>query len=90
MRPIWFTWIEGKFPDIVCEVTSPSTQDDDLTTKVRLYEQLGAREYYIYDPEQEMQPPFLGYHARANIWSRLSLCQMGPSSALCLAASSGW
>ncbi len=28
----WQTWVEGKFPDIVFEITSPSTQARDLST----------------------------------------------------------
>jgi len=66
--PSWKTWIEGKFPDIVFEITSPSTQAHDLSTvrggKRELYARLGAREYYIYDPQQELDPPFLGFELR--------------------------
>ena len=66
--PKWQTWVEGKFPDIVFEITSPSTQDVDLSAeprgKLRLYAAQGAREYYIYDPQQEMDPVFRGYELR--------------------------
>ncbi len=64
----WRTWVEGKFPDIVFEITSPTTQDQDLSDgpkgKRRLYAELGAREYYIYDPQLEMVPPFQGFSLR--------------------------
>ena len=64
----WRTWVEGKFPDIVFEITSPSTQAHDLSEgprgKRRLYAELGAQEYYIYDPQQVMDLPFLGYALR--------------------------
>ncbi len=60
-RPKWETWVEGKFPDIVFEITSHSTQDVDLGSKRALYARLGAQEYYIYDPQQELSPPFRGY-----------------------------
>ncbi len=64
----WQTWVEGGFPDIVWEITSPSTQATDLSEapdgKVARYARLGAKEYYIYDPEQEMDPPFLGFALR--------------------------
>ena len=67
--PKWQTWIEGKFPDIVFEITSPSTAAQDLSGarggKRRLYAEQGAREYYIYDPQQVMVPPLLGYESRA-------------------------
>ena len=61
-RNVWFTWVEGKTPDIVFEITSPSTQRKDLSRephgKLTLYGRLGVREYYVYDPaaERAMQP----------------------------------
>ena len=61
-RNVWFTWVEGKTPDIVFEITSPSTRRQDLSTaprgKLPLYGRLGVREYYVYDPAAEgaMQP----------------------------------
>ena len=71
----WRTWVEGKFPDIVFEITSPSTQAHDLSEgprgKRRLYAELGAQEYYIYDPQQVMDPPFLGYALRDGRMERL-------------------
>ncbi len=74
--PSWKTWIEGKFPDVVFEITSPSTQAQDLSDapggKRRLYAELGAREYYIYDPQQVMRPSLLGYEARAGRMEPLS------------------
>jgi Uma2 family endonuclease len=60
-RPTWKTWLEGKCPDVVFEITSPSTQDEDLGPKRTLYARLGAREYYIYDPQGTL---FLGYELR--------------------------
>jgi len=66
--PKWETWVEGKFPDIVFEISSPSTQREDLSErpggKRRVYAEQGAKEYYIYDPQQEMDPPFLGFESR--------------------------
>lgn len=65
-RPKWETWVEGKFPDIVFEITSPSTQDVDLDSKRALYARLGAREYYIYDPQQKLSLSFRGYIRRGD------------------------
>jgi Uma2 family endonuclease len=65
MRQKWQTWLEGgKFPDAVFEITSESTAKEDLGPKVDLYARLGALEYYIYDPEQILQPPLRAYHRR--------------------------
>jgi Uma2 family endonuclease len=80
IREKWQTWLEGdKFPDIVFEVTSESTQDEDLVGKVRLYARLGAHEYYIYDPAQELQPPLRAYH---RVGSRLVEQALLPGQAI--------
>src|ERR1700737_2688864 len=45
--PSWKTWIEGKFPDIVFEISSASTQEIDVGVgpkgKIRLYAPLGGQ-----------------------------------------------
>jgi len=66
--PSWKTWVEGKFPDIVFEITSPNTHAQDLSVapkgKRRLYAELEVGEYYIYDPLQETAPWFMGFELR--------------------------
>ena len=62
-RRKWETRVEGTFPEVVFEVTSPSTEDVDLGHKVHLYARLGVQEYYIFDPSGELQPPFRAYGA---------------------------
>jgi Uma2 family endonuclease len=42
--------LEGP-PDLIVEVFSPSTRGFDKTTKFRLYERFGVREYWMVDPE---------------------------------------
>ena len=61
-RRTYRTWEEGRTPDFVLEVASPSTYHKDITDKKTLYASvLGVREYYIYDPYGEVQPHFQGY-----------------------------
>lgn len=68
IREKWETWREGdKFPDVVFEIISESTQDEDLGHKVELYGRLGAREYYIYDPEQRLDPPLRAFHQQESL-----------------------
>jgi Uma2 family endonuclease len=61
LRESWKVWVEGKFPEVVFEVASPSTQNTDIGKKVRLYEEQGAQEYYIYDPAGRLRPAYRGY-----------------------------
>ena len=61
LRATWKTWLEGKCPDLVMEITSVSTQDEDTGTKLRRYGELGAREYYIYDPLHTLVLPLQAY-----------------------------
>ena len=58
-RDIWKTWEEGKLADFVVEVTSKSTQDRDETTKRELYQRLGVREYWQFDPTGDYLDPIL-------------------------------
>lgn len=56
------TWIEGKAPDVVFEITSRKTKAEDLGTKRALYEELGVREYFLFDPENDyLRPPLQGF-----------------------------
>jgi len=77
LRPTWKTWEEGKFPDIVFEITSPSTEDVDWGSKLELYARLGAREYYIYDPQQAMVPPLRAYTRQDNTLAPLAFLSTG-------------
>lgn len=61
-RRTYRTWEEGRTPDFVLEVASPSTYANDITDKKELYATvLSVQEYYIYDPYGEIHPHFQGY-----------------------------
>ena len=61
-RRTYRTWEEGKAPDFVLEVLSPSTAWKDLTTERDVYAKLGVREYFLFDPAGDrMRPPLQGY-----------------------------
>ena len=51
-RKSWVVWEEdGKYPDFIVELLSPSTAEMDKTTKKTLYEQtFHTPEYFWYDP----------------------------------------
>ena len=47
---VYLVWEVGKFPNFVLEVGSSSTANNDLGPKRALYAELGALEYWRYDP----------------------------------------
>ena len=53
LRNIFQTWVEGRVPELVLEVMSPSSVRRDTVTKYGVYESLGVREYWLYDPTEE-------------------------------------
>ncbi len=65
-RRSWKTWEEGKAPDVIIEITSKSTRRVDTFEKKALYEELGVREYFLFDPLNEyLRPPLQGYRYAA-------------------------
>ena len=55
-RAIYRTWVQGKPPDFVLEVASPSTARRDETTKRDIYANIGVPEYWRYDPTEFVAP----------------------------------
>jgi hypothetical protein len=53
MRPYWAVWQEGgRYPDVIIELLSPTTAEEDRTTKKTLYERtFRTAEYFCYDPD---------------------------------------
>ncbi len=55
-------WEELHAPQVVFEITSRKTQEEDLGKKRLIYAQIGVAEYYLFDPfGQYLQPPLRGY-----------------------------
>jgi Uma2 family endonuclease len=46
-------WEEGQVPSVIFEITSPGTKEQDRGFKKTLYEQLGVKEYWLFDPKGE-------------------------------------
>jgi Uma2 family endonuclease len=62
-RRSWFVWREGKAPDVVFEITSRSTRANDQGSKKGLYEWLGVKEYFLFDPLGDyLHPALQGYY----------------------------
>lgn len=61
-RKSYRLWQERKMPDFVLEVASDSTVEDDVAEEKDLYEELGVRECWMYDPQGDLlDPPLQGY-----------------------------
>ncbi len=71
-RRTYKTWVEGKVPDVVFELTSRSTRQDDLRDKRVLYEGLGVQEYFLFDPLDEyLEPPLMGFWLQEGYYAPL-------------------
>lgn len=72
-RRVYLVWEEGKGLDVVFEVTSKRTRNEDLGRKMDIYRGiLGVRELFLFDPLREyLEPPLIGYYRQGNDWVRV-------------------
>ncbi len=74
LRRTFKTWEEGVFPQIVFEIASDSTFENDLGGKRLEYARLGVEEYYLLDPEREYLPsPLMAFRRNKG---RLEMAQI--------------
>ena len=72
LRPIeergsYRLWEEGVVPQVVVELTSGSTRQEDMVRKPRQYAALGVHEYFMFDPMDEfLKPRLQGYRLNAD------------------------
>ena len=59
LRHSWLTWREGKAPDFVMEVASPSTWQRDAAEKRDIYAAIEVTEYWRFDPTGDFFTPEL-------------------------------
>jgi Uma2 family endonuclease len=62
-RDCYLLWEEGRAPNVVIEVTSESTRDEDLEDKMEVYrDEVKVAEYFLFDPRSEyLDPALQGY-----------------------------
>lgn len=62
-REVFKTWIEGKAPDVVIEITSKTTMSEDVNEKLWVYrDDWKVREYFMFDPREEyLKPSMQGF-----------------------------
>ena len=62
-RRSFYTWAEGAIPDTIFEFLSDSTKKEDRDRKVQIYlEEMGAKEYFIHQPNLEEPAEFRGWY----------------------------
>ena len=64
LRRTFKLW-EEKIPEVVFEISSRGTWKEDFQKKFILYQELGVKEYYIFDPEYDyLAEPLVAYHLK--------------------------
>ncbi len=76
-RDNYLIWEEGKGPEVVIELTSSSTRNEDTNTKHQLYQDvLKVQEYFLFDPYANyLNPPLQGYRLHRGIYRRIRAVQ---------------
>ena len=60
VRLNYLLWEEGLPPNVVIEITSATTRQEDLTKKFEIYRtEIGVREYFLFDPLDDYLKPRL-------------------------------
>ena len=72
IRDNYLMWEEAP-PAVVIELTSPSTRDEDVGTKLELYRDvLKVREYFLFDPRGDLlTPPMIGWRLVRGVYRRI-------------------
>lgn len=66
-------WEEGAVPSVVFEITSPATRPKDEGFKFTLYEQLGVKEYWLFDPKGEwLEERLMGYRLHGDAYEPIT------------------
>ena len=71
-RSSYKVWLEGKPPDFVLEVASPSTWRDDRGWKAEFYAEMGVAEYWLFDAKGDLfQPPLEAFRLESGVYRPL-------------------
>ena len=71
-------WEEGCVPDVVFVVTSRGSKREDEIFNPRIYESLGVKEYFLYDPTADyLEPPLQGHRLHGGVCRRIQAVDEG-------------
>jgi len=77
-RATYKLWEEGAVPCVIFEITSRSTRWQDVGEKKGLYEYLGVREYFLFDPLNEyLKPQLQGFRLVNGSYQPINLAADG-------------
>jgi Uma2 family endonuclease len=72
-RDSYKLWEEGQVPQVIFEMTSKKTQEEDRTNKKDLYERLEVKEYWLFDPKGEwIEEKLRGYRLRGDRYESIA------------------
>lgn len=73
-RRVYKLWEEKVVPAVIIELASESTWFKDVSTKIALYQKLGVKEYFIFDPEYAHLPaPLIGYRLEGDEYIEIEM-----------------
>lgn len=73
LRRTFKLW-EEKSPDVIIEISSRTTWKEDFQKKFILYQTIGVKEYYIFDPEYKyLAEPLVAYHLKNGEFQEVKL-----------------
>jgi Uma2 family endonuclease len=69
-RDAYLVWLEPRGPNVVIELTSKSTRNEDLKKKKAIYQdKMPVPEYFLFDPREEyLKPSLQGYRLRDGVY----------------------
>lgn len=66
-------WEEKQVPSVIFEITSEGTREKDTGYKKTLYEQLGVKEYWLFDPKGEwIEQKLKGYRLHKEVYEEIT------------------
>ncbi|WP_414619284.1 Uma2 family endonuclease [Calothrix sp. CCY 0018] len=66
-------WEEKQVPAVIFEITSEGTKEKDTGYKKTLYEQLGVKEYWLFDPKGEwIENKLKGYRLKKEVYEEIT------------------
>jgi Uma2 family endonuclease len=71
----YLTWEEGKFPQVLVEITSRTTKQEDIKTKKEIYRTIfKAKEYILFDPTGDyIKQRLQGFRRVRGQWQEIPL-----------------